>query len=75
MEEVRRFPFQEQARNAAIDWLVQRGAHFGQHQRIEIGRLGTFEGAEVGVSARTKPYWRLRLSRPVTSKSEARSNS
>ncbi len=51
----------EQARNAAIKWLEERGVEFGPQRKIEIGRLGVMAGSEVGVSATTKPYWRLRL--------------
>jgi hypothetical protein len=51
----------EQARNRAIDWLEERGAVFGPHRKIEIGRLGVLKGQEVGVSATTKPFWRIRV--------------
>jgi hypothetical protein len=61
MEEVFRYQHREQARNAAINWLEARGALFGHNRKIEIGRLGTFEGAEVGVSSIGKPFWRLRI--------------
>ena len=61
MEEQRRFPSIESARNAAIAWLEQQGVRFGPHRKVEIGRLGILAGHEVGVSATEKPYWRLRL--------------
>ena len=61
MEEHRRLPSIEQARNAAIAWLEGQGAVFGPHRKTEIGRLGILAGHEVGVSATEKPYWRLRL--------------
>jgi hypothetical protein len=51
----------EQARNAALHWLELRGARFDQNRRIEIGRLGTMEGSETGVSSTAGPCWRLRL--------------
>ena len=61
MEEQKRFPSIEQARNAAIAWLEAGGVVFGPHRKIEIGRLGVLASHEVGVSATDKPYWRLRL--------------
>jgi hypothetical protein len=61
MEQVFRFAHLEQARNAAIAWLERHGAQFGPRRDIAIGRLGAFEGAEVGVSSQTKPFWRLRI--------------
>ncbi|AHG92875.1 hypothetical protein J421_5340 (plasmid) [Gemmatirosa kalamazoonensis] len=61
MEEIFRYQHLEQARNAAIAWLEAKGAHFSLNHNVEIGRLGTFEGAEVGVSPRSKPFWRLRI--------------
>jgi hypothetical protein len=61
MEEIFRYQHLEQARNAAIAWLEARGALFGLNRNIQIGRLGTFDGAEVGVSSTLKPFWRLRI--------------
>jgi hypothetical protein len=51
----------EQARNACIKWLEERGVSFGPDRRIEIGRLGVLTGREVGVRANQNPFWRLRL--------------
>ena len=65
VEDLFRYEHQEQARNAAIAWLEARGARFGLYRKIEIGRLGTFKGAEVGVSSRSKPFWRLRIDNDV----------
>ncbi len=61
MEEIFRFQQLDQARNAAIAWLERRGARFGPQRNIVAGRLGTFEGSEVGVSSVGKPFWRLRI--------------
>src|SRR2546430_922991 len=61
MEEIFRYQHLEQARNAAIAWLEARGAHFGLNHNIEIGRLGTFEGAEVGVLGLTPTSAPLKL--------------
>ena len=51
----------EQARNAAIAWLEERGVEFGPHRTIQIGRLGVLAGSETGVASSRKPFWRLRL--------------
>src|SRR4029079_16141285 len=51
----------EQARNAAIAWLEERGVEFGPHRTIPIGRLGVLAGSETGVASSRKPFWRLRL--------------
>jgi hypothetical protein len=61
MEPTTHFAFLEQARNAAITWLERRGAIFGPHHRIEIGRLGAMAGSETGVSSTLGIFWRLRL--------------
>jgi hypothetical protein len=61
METLHRCNSLEQARNAAIKWLEERGVVFGPHRKIEIGRLGVLAGKEVGVSASQKPFWRIRL--------------
>lgn len=61
METITRCASLEQARNGAIAWLEQRGTVFGPQRKIEIGRLGLLTDYEVGVSATTKPFWRLRL--------------
>jgi hypothetical protein len=62
-EEVHHFQHLEQARNAAIAWLEQRGVVFGPQRAIVPGRLGTFAGSEVGVSSppHWRPFWRLRI--------------
>ena len=65
VEDLFRYEHREQARNAAIAWVEARGARFGLYRKIEIGRLGTFKGAEVGVSSRSKPFWRLRIDNDV----------
>lgn len=51
----------EQARNAAIGWLEERGVEFGPHRRVQTGRLGVLTGSEVGVASSRNPFWRLRL--------------
>ncbi|MEM9189646.1 MAG: hypothetical protein AAGF12_10755 [Myxococcota bacterium] len=53
----------EQARNAAIAWMEQKGVTFGTHRKVEVCSLGVSPllGNEVGVSSSTTPYWRLRL--------------
>jgi hypothetical protein len=61
MEATERYESLEQARNAAIKWLEMRGAVFGPHYRVAIGRLGSLAGKEAGVSSSGKPFWRLRL--------------
>lgn len=61
MEPIFHFSSIEQARNASIAWLEERGVQFGPHRKVEIGRLGIMAGSETGVSATTKPFWRLRL--------------
>jgi len=61
MEQIVRLGSIEQARNAAIRWLEERGATFGPHRKIAVGRLGVLEGAEVGTSASQRPFWRIRL--------------
>lgn len=61
MEVLHRLGTVEQARNAAIRWLEERAVAFGPHRKVEIGRLGVLQGAEVGVSASQDPFWRIRL--------------
>jgi hypothetical protein len=61
VERTIRLASQEQARNAAIQWLENHGAVFGPHRKVEIGRLGVLAGAEVGTSASQSPFWRIRL--------------
>lgn len=60
MEEVSSYGTLEQARNEAIKWLERLGSVFGP-RRIEVGRLGVFEGREVGTSSLDGLYWRLRI--------------
>jgi hypothetical protein len=62
-EPIHRFATLEQARNAAMQWLEALGVSFGPRRTIVIGRLGTFQGAEVGVQSEPGqvPFWRLRL--------------
>lgn len=61
MEAVHHCASVEQARNDAIRWLEGRKVVFGPHRKVEIGRLGAMTGAEVGVSATEKPFWRIRV--------------
>jgi hypothetical protein len=61
MEVVHRFGTVEQARNAAVRWLETRGISFGPHRKVEIGRLGSFQGVEVGVRSTQQPFWRIRI--------------
>jgi hypothetical protein len=61
METIFRLNTIEQARNAAIQWLEQRGAVFGPHRRIQIGKFGVLAGQETGVESTQDPHWRLRI--------------
>src|SRR5947208_4360371 len=61
MEELTHVASLEQARNAAVVWLERRGAIFGPHHRIEIGRIGAMRGSETGVSSTLGTFWRIRL--------------
>ena len=68
MEATYKYTTYEKARNAAIKWLEERAVKFGPDRKIERGRRSTsvLFGKEVGVSATTDPFWRLRLDYDAT---------
>jgi hypothetical protein len=63
MEQIFHHRTVEQARNAAIQWLEERGVIFGPRRDIVPGKFGVLEGSEAGVRSEegAKPFWRLRL--------------
>ena len=61
MEQVTHCETYEEARNKSLAWMETWGGPLGAHYKIELGRLGTGQGFEVGVSSTIDPYRRLRL--------------
>jgi hypothetical protein len=51
----------EQARNAALKWLAERGVVHGPNRRVQIGRMGALAGKETGVESTSGTYFRIRL--------------
>jgi hypothetical protein len=61
MEDVEHYGSVEQARNAAIRWLEERGGPWGGARDITVGKFGAMDGQESGVSTTDGSYRRLRL--------------
>ena len=52
MEDVEHYGSVEQARNAAIRWLEDRGGPWGGARDITVGKFGAMDGQESGVNTR-----------------------
>lgn len=61
MEQITDCQTYEEARNKALAWIEANGGALGAYYKIELGRLGTGAGFEVGVSSTVDPFRRLRL--------------
>jgi hypothetical protein len=61
MEEVENYGSVEQARNAALAWLEERGGPWGGQREISIGKFGEMDGQESGVGTTDGTHRLLRL--------------